>query len=147
VASAEREHYLAQLRAGQGYGPEHRGALVQLQQAQRQARNHPGGYWIAETEPEAAHHGITTTLGLDSITWVALATDGAADLIDPTGPSWPKIAHNRVTQAIPELRQTQTMEVETIHSTQLLAHGVLVVTTAPLRRSMPRQVPAPMFLN
>jgi hypothetical protein len=93
VASAEREHYLAQLRAGQGYGPEHRGALVQLQHAQHHARNHAGGYWIAETAPDAARHGLTTTLGLDSITWAVLATDGAADLIDHAGPSWPTIAH------------------------------------------------------
>lgn len=93
VARREREHYLSQLRAGHGYGPDHRTSLADLQRAQRQARNHPDGYWIAETDPAAAHHGLTATIPANSITWAVLATDGAADLIDHHGPSWPEVVH------------------------------------------------------
>ncbi|MGQ0480579.1 MAG: hypothetical protein ACT4O0_06055 [Pseudonocardia sp.] len=93
VARSERERYRSQLRAGHGYGPEHRATLADLQQAQRRARNHPRGYWIAETDPAAAHHGLTATIRANSITWAVLATDGAADLIDHHGPAWPRISH------------------------------------------------------
>lgn len=92
VATPEREHYLAQLRAGHGYDEAHRAALVQLQQAQQQARNVKGGYWIAETDPAAAHHALTTTVDRDMIEWAVLATDGAADLIEHAGHRWHRIA-------------------------------------------------------
>jgi hypothetical protein len=92
VARPEREHYLAQLRAGHGYDEAHHAALVQLQRAQQQARNVEGGYWIAETDPVAAHHAITTTVERDMIEWAALATDGAADLIEHAGHRWHRIA-------------------------------------------------------
>jgi hypothetical protein len=92
VAPSEREHYLAQLRAGHGYDEAHRAALVQLQRAQRQARNVEGGYWIAETDPNAAHHALTTTVERDMIEWAVLASDGAADLIEHAGHRWHRIA-------------------------------------------------------
>jgi hypothetical protein len=94
VATPEREHYLAQLRAGHGYGYgyAHHAALVQLQRAQQQARNVEGGYWIAETDPTAAHHALTTTVERDLIEWAVLATDGAADLIEHAGHRWHRIA-------------------------------------------------------
>jgi hypothetical protein len=98
VATPEREHYLAQLRAGHGYDEAHRAALVQLQQAQRQARNVEGGYWIAETNPAAAHHALTSTVERDSIDWAVLATDGAADLIEHAGHRWHRIAQYERTQ-------------------------------------------------
>lgn len=98
IAAAEREYYVSRLRAGHGYDDDHRAALVALQQVQRQARNQPGGYWIAETNPDAAHHGITRTLAPDAITWAVLATDGAADYIDHTGQDWRVIAHQQPEQ-------------------------------------------------
>jgi hypothetical protein len=92
VATPEREHYLSQLHAGHGYDEAHHDALVQLQQAQRHARNAEGGYWIAETDPAAAHHALTTTVERDTIEWAVLATDGAADLIEHAGHRWHRIA-------------------------------------------------------
>jgi hypothetical protein len=98
IARPERERYTGRLRAGYGYDEHHRAALIALQQAQREARNQPGGYWIAETDPAAAHHGISRTLHPDTITWAVLATDGAVDLIEHTGADWPAIAQEQPTQ-------------------------------------------------
>jgi hypothetical protein len=92
VATPERGHYLSQLRDGHGYDEAHRAALAQLQQAERQARNVEGGYWIAETDPVAAHHALTSTIERDAIDWAVLATDGAADLIEHAGHRWHRIA-------------------------------------------------------
>jgi hypothetical protein len=52
------------------------------------ARNVEGGYWIAETDPAAAHHALTTTVDRNMIEWAVLATDGAADLIEHAGHRW-----------------------------------------------------------
>lgn len=93
VAVEERRRYVERLRAGHGYDDEHRAALVVLQTAQRAARNTPDGHWIAEANPTAAQHGITRTVPAAAITWAVLATDGAADLIDHLGPTWPDVAH------------------------------------------------------
>lgn len=92
VAQPQHARYVERLRAGHGYDDTHRSALVALQRAQRAARNQPGGYWIAEADPDAAYHGITRTIPHDRLTWAVLATDGAADLIDHLGHSWPAIA-------------------------------------------------------
>jgi hypothetical protein len=92
VAVPERERYLERLRAGHGYDDAHRAALAELQRAQRHARNVEGGYWIAETDPDAAHHALTATLDRDSIDWAVLATDGAAEFIDHAGHGWDGIA-------------------------------------------------------
>jgi hypothetical protein len=96
IATPEREHYVSQLRAGHGFDETHRAALVQLQQVQRRARNVEGGYWIAETDPAAAHHGLASTIERDAIEWAVLATDGAADLVEHAGHRWHRIAqYNR----------------------------------------------------
>ncbi|GAA2571895.1 hypothetical protein [Pseudonocardia hydrocarbonoxydans] len=91
---AERGHYKAALTAGAGYNEQHRDTLTALQRAQRLHRNVQGGYWIAETDPEAAHHGLTVTLTAADIEWAVLATDGAADVISHhEKPAWSEIAH------------------------------------------------------
>lgn len=90
----QREQYRKALAQGAGFTDQHRTTLTDLQYAQRQHRNRPGGYWIAETDPAAAHHGHGTTIPADRIEWAVLATDGAADLIDHPGwPAWSEIAH------------------------------------------------------
>lgn len=90
----ERSQYKAALNTGAGYNEEHRDTLAALQRRQRHYRNVRGGYWIAETDPDAAHEGLTVTLLADRIEWAVLATDGAADLISyHARPLWPEIAH------------------------------------------------------
>jgi hypothetical protein len=71
--------YRERLAAGSGYGPAHAATLRELQAGQRARRNIPGGYWIASASPEAAYYAITHTLPVESLEWIALATDGAAD--------------------------------------------------------------------
>src|SRR5699024_8576586 len=50
---APRRKYRERLAAGNGYDDEHRAILQELQTQQAQHRNRDGGYWIAETNPEA----------------------------------------------------------------------------------------------
>ncbi|MBN9097016.1 MAG: hypothetical protein J0I49_02715 [Pseudonocardia sp.] len=92
IAIAERDRYVSQLVAGHGYDSHHREALSALQSEQRRHRNVPDGYWIAEADPAAADHAVTMMLDSTSVAWAVLATDGAADIIDHTGPSWAEIA-------------------------------------------------------
>lgn len=82
VALAERATYIEELRAGNGFTEQHRESLVQLQREQLRYRNRPGGYWIAETDPNAARHALTCTVPRATITWGVLGTDGATDLLD-----------------------------------------------------------------
>jgi hypothetical protein len=110
IAPVERKRYMNRLRAGHGYGDEHRAAITALQQAQRDARNQRDGYWIAEAEPEAANHGVTLTLESGALTLAVLATDGAADLIDYTGQDWCAIAHYDAAQLAELLRQLDSWE-------------------------------------
>lgn len=57
----------------------------------RACRNRPGGFWVASTEPAAAQHAIQGAIGLDSVTDVALFTDGVTRLADWYGYRWPDI--------------------------------------------------------
>jgi hypothetical protein len=89
----ERERYSAALRDGAGYTDEHHATLATLQRGQRERRNIEGGYWIAETDPSAAHHARMLTLERATIEWAVLATDGAADVLRHLGKDdWPTIA-------------------------------------------------------
>lgn len=92
VAKPQRERYRAQLQGGHGFDDVHQAALLQLQRAQRQARNVEGGYWIAETDSSAAHHAVTETVDRGAIEWAVLATDGAAGFIRHAGHGWHGIA-------------------------------------------------------
>jgi hypothetical protein len=74
---APRRRYRERLAAGSGYNDEHRALLTDLQTQQALRRNRPDGYWIAEADPEAAFHAITTTLPRATTPWAVLATDGA----------------------------------------------------------------------
>jgi hypothetical protein len=90
----ERASYRRRLAAGAGYDDTHQALLRQLQQRQRQHRNQPGGYWIAAADPAAAHQARTTSIPAASTAWIALATDGAADIIQHlAADDWPAIAH------------------------------------------------------
>ncbi|WP_157074962.1 hypothetical protein [Janibacter limosus] len=78
VGRTIREEYRSRLTAGHGFTEEHRQLLQRLQAEQAAARNQPGGYWIAGSDPKAANHGLTLTRSLSGIDALVLATDGAA---------------------------------------------------------------------
>jgi hypothetical protein len=87
---AERTAYRAHLAAGGGYTGDHRVNLDRLVAAQRRCRNRPGGYWIAEADPAAAHHAVHRSWPLAALAAVLVATDGVANGVLRYGvpPSW-----------------------------------------------------------
>lgn len=85
IAVEQRRQYRARLASGAGYDNEHRALLRELQTEQAQHRNRHGGYWIAETQPDAAHHAITTQHPIARAPWAILATDGAYTLMEHLG--------------------------------------------------------------
>lgn len=62
--------------------PEHQAARIELVTLQREARNRDGGFWVAATDPAAAHHALTGTVGASRARRVALLSDGAARYVD-----------------------------------------------------------------
>jgi hypothetical protein len=62
--------------------PEHTRALKAYRDALTLLRNRPGGYWIASTEPEAAHHALTGSAPVGTLASVNLLSDGASRLVD-----------------------------------------------------------------
>jgi hypothetical protein len=96
VRLPEQRQYREQLAAGGGYDDAHQALLRRLQREQRQHRNRPGGYWIAETCPAAAQQARTLTLPASTASWAVLATDGAVNTARHLGlDRWPAIAHYR----------------------------------------------------
>lgn len=92
IAPAQRDQYRARLASGASYDHEHRALLRQLQAEQAQQRNRTGGYWIAETQPEAAHHAITIQRPINHMPWAILATDGAYTPMEHLGmDDWPEL--------------------------------------------------------
>jgi hypothetical protein len=45
-------------------------------------KNRPGGYWVAEADPEAAHQAVQTSLPRAGLTNVIMATDGVSCGVD-----------------------------------------------------------------
>ena len=58
LAEHERHAYRQRLAEGHGYDDAHRRILADLTVEERRHRNRGDGYWIASTDPEAAHHAI-----------------------------------------------------------------------------------------
>jgi hypothetical protein len=48
----------------------------------RQHRNRSQGFWVASTDPKAAHHALTGTVVCDSLQRAAVLTDGATRMVD-----------------------------------------------------------------
>ncbi|GAB3158064.1 protein phosphatase 2C domain-containing protein [Myceligenerans halotolerans] len=88
VATAERTAYRSRLAAGHGYDDTHHATLIGLQAVQARRRNEPGGYWIAGTVPDAAHHGLISTTSRTDIEAIILASDGVALDRHPTATRW-----------------------------------------------------------
>jgi Protein phosphatase 2C len=55
----------------------------------RSKRNAPGGFWVASTNPQAAHEAVSGTV--DHVTHLALLTDGLTRLVEYYGYSWTEI--------------------------------------------------------
>jgi hypothetical protein len=72
--------------------PQKHAALVTMKHAELAVRNQPGGYWVAQADPEAASHAITGRIPASNVARFAVLTDGAArivqtfDLLD-----WPSV--------------------------------------------------------
>lgn len=88
----ESRLYRNRLEAGAGYDAEHRAILAELQRKERLNRNRDGGYWIAEADPSAANHALVASYPRSQVSWIALATDGAAEMLAPLGITWPDVA-------------------------------------------------------
>jgi len=75
-------HELAAALAAPGGTAEQAALISELVAMQRQVRNRTGGYWVASTDPGAAHHAICGTIPRAGIRRAALLTDGATRLAD-----------------------------------------------------------------
>src|SRR4051794_23157204 len=71
--------------------PEHAEARRVFMNAIREHRNRPGGFWVASSDPAAAHEAFTGNCPIDDLDSVALLSDGASRLVDRFGRStWEK---------------------------------------------------------
>jgi len=67
-------------------------ALIRMKQAELAARNTPGGYWIAASDPKAVEHALTGTAEIAQVRRLAMMTDGAARVVDPFHlHDWPSV--------------------------------------------------------
>lgn len=57
----------------------------------RSLRNKPGGFWVASTDPEAAHHAVTGSLPFGPGTEIGMFTDGASRLVEFYGYGWDRV--------------------------------------------------------
>jgi hypothetical protein len=58
--------------------PEKGAALLRMKHGELAARNQPGGYWIAASDPDAAHHALVGSVPKSSLRQLAVLSDGAA---------------------------------------------------------------------
>lgn len=108
TASAER----ATANTSPMGSPEKMRALTQMKQVELTARNTPGGYWAASSDPIAAEHAITSTIKLADLHRAAILTDGAIRLVEPFKIlSWAALLDLLSTAGPAELlRRTRTIE-------------------------------------
>ena len=62
--------------------PEHDAAWRAYSRGLEAARNQPGGFWLAASDPAAADHAVTGSEPLAALSAVALLSDGASRLAD-----------------------------------------------------------------
>jgi hypothetical protein len=64
--------------------------MAELVTEQRRHRSHPGGFWVAGTDPAAARHALTDTAPRAGLHRAAVLSDGATRLVDRFGLlDWP----------------------------------------------------------
>jgi hypothetical protein len=70
---------------------DHARRFAALVTEQRRHRNHPDGFWVASTDPDAAQHALSNTVARDGLGRAAVLSDGAARLVDRFGLlDWPR---------------------------------------------------------
>ncbi|MEV6527714.1 hypothetical protein AB0M43_37915 [Longispora sp. NPDC051575] len=62
--------------------PEKPAALVRMKHAELAARNTPGGFWVAATEPTASEHALTGEFAIAEVQRVAVLSDGATRAVE-----------------------------------------------------------------
>src|SRR5262249_23881948 len=95
-------------------------ALLRMKQAELAARNRPGGYWIAASDPSAVNHVLTGAVPVTAVRRVAMLTDGATRAIDPFGLyDWPKLLDLVASQGpkalVDQVRATEASAPQGIH--------------------------------
>lgn len=82
--------YRDRLRAGAGYGESHEVALRSSAAEVGRWRNAPGGFWVAEADPDAAYEARRASWPRETVRRVLLASDGVACGVDDYGifPDW-----------------------------------------------------------
>lgn len=100
--------------------PEHHAARTAYLRNLNAARNQPGGFWSAATDPAAAGHALTGTEPLSSLTAVALLSDGAGRLADNYHlATWPEIAATLAGHGPADvIRQVRAAEATDPHGTR-----------------------------
>lgn len=98
VAPDTRARIRSHLQHGAGYGgSEYRNLVLELVQAERQARNSPDGYWIASNNPAAAYEAETGSvpvgIGPGHTRKFGVLSDGVARAVDLLGvfKTWPRL--------------------------------------------------------
>jgi len=76
--------------------PEKAAALIPMKVAELAARNVPGGYWIAATDPAAAEHALVGRIDLQPGAPIAVLSDGAARAVDFDLMTWAELLSTAV---------------------------------------------------
>jgi hypothetical protein len=74
--------YRARLAAGTGFDPDHVAALRAAGARTGRLRNVPGGFWVAEADPAAAHQARTRQWPRSNVHTILMATDGVSCAVD-----------------------------------------------------------------
>lgn len=77
--------YRDRLTEGGGYGENHLVALRKAGEAMATRRNVEGGFWVAEADPDAAHHAERMSWPREKVTTILMASDGVTCGLDPYG--------------------------------------------------------------
>lgn len=95
--------------------PEKNAAMLRMKEAELAAKNLPGGYWIAGSDPRAVEHAITGEWATKDVKRLAVLTDGAARFVNMfrVGVPW---------RAVLEILQHNGPE-RLIEDIRLLEHG------------------------
>jgi hypothetical protein len=104
--------YRARLAGGNGFDPDHVASLRAAGASFGRLRNVPGGFWVAEADPAAAHQARTRSWPRTDVRAVLMATDGVSCGVDDyhlfTWPQALDLAKTQGPQAV--LDQVRTAE-------------------------------------